>query len=77
MTWESIKTAPKDGTWILIWGCPVLYGAVIEVLKGDRSITIGLWDGKAWADETEGWILDPTHWMPLPEPPETEAEGGE
>lgn len=66
MTWQPIETAPKDGTPILTFA-PV---------TGADYILIGAWipedepgeteDGGTWRDDGE----TPTHWMPLPEPPE-------
>ena len=63
--WHPIETAPKDGTKILAY--PVLDYGELE--------TIGtVWFGEKFVDEV--WInaIDccteyPTHWMPLPEPP--------
>ena len=67
--WQPIETAPKDGTHILIF-CP----------HDDVPIAVGhMWAGEgpafwSYADELlmnvcpEG--CDPTHWMPLPPPPE-------
>lgn len=58
--WQSINTAPKDGTHIL---CYLPYG---------QSLMIETW----WhVDERNGlWFHEdgevcPTHWMPLPKPP--------
>jgi hypothetical protein len=59
--WQPIETVPKDGDYILVWNS---YG-----------VTMVYWDS-----EWESWIIDsncpiglkgtePTHWMPLPEPP--------
>jgi hypothetical protein len=57
--WRPIETAPRDGTTILV----------------------GRWDGAMatiyndhWAEEPGCWCdsspsFQPTHWMPLPEPP--------
>ena len=61
MTWRPIETAPKDGTDILLGFEPAI---------GWQRI------GKAWGGQwVSAWnhhpIHDqPTHWMPLPEPPE-------
>ena len=68
--WRDISSAPKDGTPILTCIAGPTYYA--------RS---GWWD-----DEVKGWavgekadggkiymVLPPTHWMPLPEPPEANA----
>lgn len=58
--WRPIETAPRDGTMILV----------------------GRWDqglatvyGDHWAEDPGCWydssgLFEPTHWMPLPEPPE-------
>ena len=56
--WQPIETAPKDGREILGW-----FGSasVIRWHIGTESF---------W---TDGFmrLREPTHWMPLPEPPET------
>jgi hypothetical protein len=60
--WQPIETAPKDGTWLLLWCGWEIVGHWVE-------------DGKrvkhGWSDDPNG--IDPifmvTHWMPLPEPP--------
>jgi hypothetical protein len=68
--WQSIETAPKDGTTILLFG--------------ENVVTVGGWvsaaDQGAEPEEefliAAGWwsfdLRDntPTHWMPLPEPPQ-------
>ena len=60
--WQPISTAPKDGTEILAY-------ADNKGQKGERMVLY--WDRGFWL-----WgaiaIHDPTHWMPLPEPPEGE-----
>ena len=57
--WRPIETAPKDGTRILVW------------VEGAESHEIVGWLGDCWfnGDVTDFMFGDPTHWMPLPEPP--------
>lgn len=86
MEWQPIKTAPKDGTEVLLFGTDE---------RGRRSIAPGRWVMET-RDEWET-IVDtadeirkvrivkdisdwsgptyPTHWMPLPPDP-PEASGG-
>ena len=61
--WQPIETAPKDGTKILAYdpdrggSCEILYW--------------GSWKGKgAWQDDEANGYYEPSHWMPLPEPPQ-------
>ena len=59
MTWQPIETAPKDGRFILAWS--------------DYDCTfIGIFNGTWWIDDHDN-ICRPTHWMPLPAPPEINA----
>lgn len=71
MTWQPIETAPKDGTRILAYD--------IKDAE-DTQPQIALWLAHA---EEPGWYISldhqamngdlwnpPTHWMPLPEPPQ-------
>jgi len=77
--WQDIKTAPKDGSFILLH-CPngqlesgdVTVGAY---WKEDRHSENGRFMlGKWWGwlgmdgDGMSSWC-EPTHWMPLPAPP--------
>jgi len=68
--WRPIETAPKDGSTILLaertWG-------------GNLVVTPGRWfeDEQGWwehgshpTDYADQRIDHPTHWMPLPSPPE-------
>lgn len=59
--WQPIETAPKDETPVLLWANT----------RRDREYShwIGAFDGENWRDEVEGHFLQPTHWMPLPDPP--------
>ncbi len=75
--WQPIETAPKDGTIILLAETNFQ-----NETSWDRysNIDIGAWEEKlpgAPPDETEFWwasnygrVENPTHWMPLPAPPQ-------
>ena len=57
--WQPIETAPKDGTWIVLW-------VDSEPLVAGWNANDGDWRLR-WNDD---WIQPPpTHWMPLPTPP--------
>ena len=75
--WIPIKEAPKDGSWIL------LCGGSVDTLnwEGPKQpfCVVGQWTDRmmescwqfAWYDGGYyGTYSNPTHWMPLPEPPE-------
>lgn len=73
--WQPIETAPKDGT-------PILVGfensGSIYIVRWWVNPEPMTWDGLA--NEEYGWLLAettkvafmPTHWMPLPTPPEAD-----
>lgn len=82
MMWQPIETAPKDGTALLvmrnIW--PGTKTGRAEDCNGHNTYVAGY-----WSSENEGrWMcymdqirdpecpIEPTHWMPLPQPPETQ-----
>lgn len=58
--WQPIETAPKDGTCVLV---------------ADTNVWMAVarfWPGNSYwiEDAASGMRLnDPTHWLPLPEPP--------
>jgi uncharacterized protein DUF551 len=78
MTWQPIETAPKDGTVLLLYGGEDdNAGHVGEKYQTFcRSPCRGMWDGNEWlmALAEAGYVgvcrNNPTHWMPLPEPPQ-------
>ena len=56
--WQPIETAPKDGTDVLVWCGGAMFIAYMEV-------------GRWFFDRTDHSVKPlPTHWMPLPAPPE-------
>lgn len=73
-TWQPIETAPKDGTRFLATGGGL--GCHIDFASyNDR---VGCWNTTDFTlDDTdyepEGYNR-PTHWMPLPPPPESSGQ---
>ena len=65
--WQPIETAPKDGTWLILYTT--------------EGVHPGFW-GPTYFDYDPDWITYchrsdcetvpgvPSHWMPLPAPPE-------
>lgn len=65
--WKPIETAPKDGTEILVRG-PQRDGGVYH----DVQAWPDGWTGMPWPVALMDYAAgEPTHWMPLPEPPGT------
>lgn len=71
--WQDINTAPKDGTPVLLYGDWRKYyykdGELVSVDTIEGATVNGCWN-----DETGSWrgifgFIEPTHWMPLPQPP--------
>lgn len=86
--WRDISTAPKDGTGVLIawldrdgeWQTRLAWWErefqIADVDDDDNTV----WKS-AWTDNRvqsfgyeEIWEYDPTHWMPLPDPPGADGE---
>ena len=76
--WRPIETAPRDGTEIVAY----LGGSSMANIEDpDNRFRVLRWSthysifglGGCWTDGlcTLGDRIDVTHWMPLPEPPET------
>jgi len=76
MEWKSIETAPKDGTAVLVYP-PIWNG---------RTVSVAHWNDDRYSKRPRPyWKRDddhnrttvsrdkpPTHWMPLPPPPEVD-----
>jgi hypothetical protein len=69
--WQTIETAPKNLTNVLV---ATVDGDVLEAQYECHAVppfwssdVHDLWDGK----EIEDILIEPTHWRPLPAPPET------
>lgn len=80
-TWHDISSAPRDGRSILcidsrgnIHVCyPKLFPRPVNVLGNSNVSMVGdVWE--YFRDDINApghtWSMVPTHWMPLPEPPE-------
>ena len=72
--WQPISTAPRDGTDVMRhdkhWG--VMSGYWSDCIWA-RYANPDKDAGGAWVQElnrSDTLALNPTHWMPLPEPPE-------
>lgn len=57
--WQPIETAPKNGRPVLVAWANKPTWAPVTAYVGDGQ----------WHDEDEAIYRDPTHWMPLPDPP--------
>lgn len=62
--WQPIETAPKHGTLILLY----------EPRPDTHAYEIGFYDCGCWFGSDHMYTVYPTHWMPLPDPPEQEDE---
>jgi hypothetical protein len=82
MEWQPIETAPKDGTVVLLF-CPASWDTngvrVAFWYPGEVNPPDGAPDGDAgWYDDETGshpmtlHYEEPTHWMPIPDPPKQE-----
>lgn len=81
-TWQPIETAPKDGTRVWIY-VPEFepneyvaeFGSTADLPKDHEDY----WEGWVFADEILinhcSDELEPTHWMPLPFPPDAGERG--
>ena len=73
--WQPIETAPRDGTPVLLWDLwspwkELPCNVVVARWFINEKFTYWQLVDSATADEYPGNnAIDPTHWMPLPEPP--------
>lgn len=79
--WMPIETAPKDGTQVLLFtdtrAAPASEAWYYMGIEPFSAVQIGYWEDTVDAplrQEGAGWrkqlVGEPTHWMPLPAPPE-------
>jgi hypothetical protein len=77
-TWQPIETAPKDGTEILAWDGIQRIVAWFDVFSERQQVLCGRPGDWRFSDDDP---CLPTHWQPLPAPPDhspstTEATNG-
>jgi hypothetical protein len=72
--WRPIDTAPRDGTWFLAAdtndradGVPALFAAAFYADDDDLGL---VWQAHCGQQVCE--TPSPTHWRPMPDPPENE-----
>lgn len=76
--WYPIETAPKDGTTVMGFDpkYPMFCDAarIVQWTTTGTSIEDEEEEGRAqgWTGPRDGFVGDfePTHWMPLPDPPD-------
>ena len=66
--WQPIETAPRDGTFVLLFGPDGIDMGKYEPWAADYGSG---WERFRTAEyDNDGvMITHPTHWMPLPPPP--------
>ena len=69
MKWQPIETAPRDGTPFLVWLPKKSLGSHVHAATFHPNVKCV---GHQFAFDLES---QPTHWMPLPEPPQSEVSG--
>ena len=70
MQWRPIATAPKDGRWILVSAV----GWEPEITCWSPSVWGDGWHSGGIGSDSYGTSFDPSHWMPLPPPPEDKSD---
>lgn len=82
--WQPIESAPRDGTQVLVWSDELYIKPYIAWWGVDQNAPEDgneqeEWltgDGDSWSTGYYYTPCNPTHWMPLPAPPQTEKENG-
>lgn len=72
--WQPIETAPKDGTHFLGYGAPAYSSPGIAETYADEDYLGELYWVLFIRNDAETDCWEPTHWMPLPEPPSVTEE---
>jgi hypothetical protein len=74
--WKPIDTAPQDGTWILMWDSQreLAVSGCWHTEPAMNNPESGYEPGWSWWSADDDVLIwdgdkEPTHWMPLPNPP--------
>lgn len=67
--WQSIETAPKDGTKIDLWH--PTKGRCVNAFW--QRLTSILYEPSCWSNQSWGRIVGATHWMPVPADPSNQG----
>ena len=82
MEWQPIETAPKDGP-VLLYFAAMQFQMIDGMRAHVERTAVGFCDDGDVCEQGTGHSLfedwrdpeiRPTHWMPLPEPPQTEQD---
>lgn len=66
--WRPIETAPRDGSTFIAWRGGVIFTRWDDDRYARKPMPF--WGGNdAWRGKRFQRENNPTHWMPLPEPP--------
>ncbi len=73
MNWQPLETAPKDVEALLLYvvmppGSE--YAKAVGMPEGWSEVDVGEWSSQRRQWESVRIAGTPTHWMPLPEPPQ-------
>ena len=72
--WKPISTAPERAEWILGWAPG---WAVVEMSWVNTMPCVTLPEGmrmRGWYSPAARRLFSPTHWMPMPVPPQEEQK---
>jgi len=72
MEWKPIESAPKDGTTVLVGAYGVLGWRCRSAKMANNSYYEKRWYSGQKTNHPLGY--EPTHWMPLPNPPTQQGE---
>jgi hypothetical protein len=71
MEWQPIESAPKDGQYVIVTYFPANGRAPVRISWwGKYQIESGDWFDGWRISHRKPLRFSPTHWMPLPKPPQ-------